>query len=96
MTQAQWLPSLALVCAGCKTNPPGGLEAGFMDAAEHHIFVRGKAQRNPLPDIGHGIRLSGMPGSKDLLSDDEIWSIVVCLRHLPPTGSCGEPEMYSY
>ena len=46
--------------------------------------------------IDNGIWPSGMPGSKGILSDDEIWSIVVYLRHLPPTGSLGEPEMYSY
>lgn len=44
--------------------------------------------------IDYGIEPSGMPGSKGILSDDEIWSIVVYLRHLPPLGSQGEPEMY--
>jgi mono/diheme cytochrome c family protein len=46
--------------------------------------------------IDNGIWPSGMPGSKGVLSDDEIWSIVVYLRHLPPAGSLGEPEMYSH
>lgn len=46
--------------------------------------------------IDYGIWPSGMPGSKGMLSDDEIWSIVVYLRHLPPAGSVGEPEMYSH
>ena len=46
--------------------------------------------------IDYGIWPSGMPGSKDILSDDEIWSIVVYIRHLPPPGSLGEPEMYSH
>jgi mono/diheme cytochrome c family protein len=46
--------------------------------------------------IDYGIWPSGMPGSKGILSDDEIWSIVVYLRHLPPAGSLGEPEMYSH
>jgi cytochrome c len=45
--------------------------------------------------IDYGIWPSGMPGSKGILSDDEMWSIVVYLRHLPPAGSLGEPEMYS-
>jgi mono/diheme cytochrome c family protein len=123
-------------------------------AAKQHIFVRGKSQKNPLPDntatltdgkeafshycvachgldgqntgvpfatrmsppvpplsgkdiqsytdgqlkwvIDYGLWPSGMPGSKDILNDDEIWSIVVYLRHLPPAGSLGEPEMYSH
>jgi mono/diheme cytochrome c family protein len=46
--------------------------------------------------IDYGISPSGMPGSKGMLSDDEIWSIVAYLRHLPPAGSLGEPEMYSH
>jgi mono/diheme cytochrome c family protein len=46
--------------------------------------------------IDNGISPSGMPGSKGILSDDEIWSIVVYLRHLPPAGSLGEPEMYNH
>jgi mono/diheme cytochrome c family protein len=45
--------------------------------------------------IANGIFPSGMPASKDLLSDEEIWSIVVYLRHLPPKGSLGEPAAYS-
>ncbi len=46
--------------------------------------------------IDYGLWPSGMPGSKGMLSDDEIWSIVIYLRHLPPAGSLGEPEMYSH
>jgi mono/diheme cytochrome c family protein len=45
--------------------------------------------------IDNGIGPSGMPGSKGILSDEEIWSIVLFLRHLPPAGSLGEPPMYS-
>ena len=46
--------------------------------------------------IDEGIWPSGMPGSKGILSDDEIWSIVMFIRHLPKAGSLGEPEMYSH
>jgi len=46
--------------------------------------------------IDYGIWPSGMPGSKNTLSDEEIWSIVLYLRHLPPAGSLGEPEMYAH
>ncbi|WP_348264039.1 cytochrome c [Telmatobacter sp. DSM 110680] len=46
--------------------------------------------------IDNGIWPSGMPGSKGTLSDEEIWSIVIYLRHLPPAGTAGEPEMYSH
>jgi len=43
----------------------------------------------------NGIAPSGMPASKEILTDDELWSIVVYIRHLPPAGSLGEPAMYS-
>lgn len=46
--------------------------------------------------IDNGIWPSGMPGSKGILSDDEIWSIVVFIRNLPAAGSQGEPEMYTH
>lgn len=45
--------------------------------------------------IENGIEPSGMPASKGILGDDEIWHIVLYLRHLPPAGSLGEPAMYS-
>jgi mono/diheme cytochrome c family protein len=45
--------------------------------------------------ISNGIFPSGMPASKDILSEEEIWSIVIYLRNLPPKGSLGEPAAYS-
>lgn len=45
--------------------------------------------------LDYGIWPSGMPGSKGTLSDDELWSIVVFLRHLPPAGSQGIPDIYT-
>ncbi len=46
--------------------------------------------------LDNGISPSGMPGSKGTLSDDELWSIVVYLRRLPPAGSQGVPDMYTH
>lgn len=45
--------------------------------------------------IDNGLWPSGMPGSKGVLTDEEIWSTVTYIRHLPPAGSLGEPAMYS-
>ena len=45
--------------------------------------------------IDNGIFPSGMPASKGILSDDEIWQIVDYVRHLPPKGSLGEPPFYN-
>ena len=139
---------------GCKARPPGKLETKTITYAKHHVFIRNKTQRNPLPDtpatwtdgkeafshycivchgmdgqftgvpfahhisppipslassevqsysdgqlkwiLDYGIWPSGMPGSKGTLSDDELWSIVVFLRHLPPAGSQGAPAVYTH
>jgi mono/diheme cytochrome c family protein len=45
--------------------------------------------------IENGISPSGMPASKGILSEDDIWTIVVYLRNLPPAGSLGEPRAYT-
>jgi len=45
--------------------------------------------------IENGISPSGMPASKGILSDEDMWNIVVYLRHLPPAGSLGEPRAYT-
>ena len=44
--------------------------------------------------IENGVAPSGMPAARGILSDDEQWSIVIYLRHLPPAGSQGEPAFY--
>lgn len=44
--------------------------------------------------IQNGISPSGMPASKGIFSDEEIWELVLYIRHLPPQGSLGEPQVY--
>jgi mono/diheme cytochrome c family protein len=44
--------------------------------------------------IDNGIRFSGMPGWKGILSDEEAWNIVVYIRHLPTKGSLGAPKVF--
>ena len=44
--------------------------------------------------IQNGISPSGMPASKDIFRDEEIWQLVLYIRHLPPKGSLGEPHVY--
>jgi mono/diheme cytochrome c family protein len=44
--------------------------------------------------IENGISPSGMPASKSIFRDEEIWQLVLYIRHLPPKGSLGEPEVY--
>lgn len=45
--------------------------------------------------IENGVSPSGMPASKGILSDEEMWQIVLYIRHLPPAGSLGDPKAYS-
>ena len=44
--------------------------------------------------IENGIRFSGMPGWKGILTDEEMWYMVRYIRHLPAKGSLGVPKVY--
>jgi mono/diheme cytochrome c family protein len=44
--------------------------------------------------IENGIYPSGMPPSRGVFSDDDMWRMVLYIRHLPPAGSLGEPAVY--
>jgi mono/diheme cytochrome c family protein len=44
--------------------------------------------------IENGIYPSGMPSSKGVFSDDDMWSMVLYIRNLPKQGSLGEPAVY--
>jgi len=43
--------------------------------------------------IQNGVAPSGMPASKAIFHDEEIWQLVLYIRHLPPVGSLGEPRV---
>ena len=143
----------AISLSGCRATPPGKLETRSVFWVKHHVTVRGKKDRNPLPStaenihagrqvfgyycvvchgrdgqntgvpfaekvappipslaagdvqnytdgqlkwiIDNGIFPSGMPASKGILSDEEMWEMVLYIRHLPPEGSLGDPRAYS-
>jgi len=44
--------------------------------------------------IQNGVSPSGMPASKDFFHEEEIWQLVLYIRHLPPKESLGEPQVY--
>jgi mono/diheme cytochrome c family protein len=44
--------------------------------------------------IENGIRFSGMPAWKGILTDEEMWYMVRYTRHLPPKGSVGAPKVF--
>jgi len=156
MERTAWISIACAACTlltACRVTTPGRAETDVAQWAKKHITVKGKDDRNPLPDsaqtlkdgkeaFGHycivchgldgqntgvpfaanmsppvpslaskevqgysdgqlkwiienGVAPSGMPASHEILNDDEMWSIVVFLRHLPPAGSLGEPHIYS-
>lgn len=45
--------------------------------------------------IENGLAPSGMPASKGILNEEDMWTLVVYIRHLPPAGSLGEPKTYT-
>jgi hypothetical protein len=42
--------------------------------------------------IGRGLWPSGRPAARGILTEEEMWSIVLYIRHLPPVGSLGDPR----
>ena len=44
--------------------------------------------------IQNGVSPSGMPASKDVFRDEEIWQLVLYIRYLPRKGSLGEPAVW--
>jgi mono/diheme cytochrome c family protein len=44
--------------------------------------------------IENGIKPSGMPGWKVILTDEEMWNMVHFIRHLPAKGSLGAPKIF--
>jgi mono/diheme cytochrome c family protein len=44
--------------------------------------------------IENGLYPSGMPASRGVFSDDDMWRMVLYIRHLPKAGSLGEPAVY--
>lgn len=44
--------------------------------------------------IDNGIRFSGMPAWRGIVSDEEAWAIVRYIRHLPPKGSLGALQIF--
>jgi mono/diheme cytochrome c family protein len=144
--------TLPFTLTGCKATPPSHAEIKVAYWTKHHITVRGKRDRNPIPAtsasvaegkelfvsycmvchgldgqntgvpfattmapgvpslasedvqaysdgqlhwiIRYGLYPSGMPPSRDEFSDDDMWAMVNYIRHLPPIGSLGEPNVY--
>jgi mono/diheme cytochrome c family protein len=89
-------------CVACHGNDGQNTGVPFVEHMSPPIPPLASAEVQTYTDgqlkwiLDYGVRPSGMPGSKGILSDDELWSIVMYLRHLPPAGSQGVPDMYSH
>jgi mono/diheme cytochrome c family protein len=143
---------IAILLTGCRAKVPGKTETAAVNWTKHHLTVRGRNDKNPVPAIPeniadgkqiftsycmvchgldgqntgvpfaetmspavsllaspqvqaytdgqlkwiieNGIYPSGMPPSKGVFSDDDMWRMVLYIRHLPKQGSLGEPAIY--
>ena len=89
--------SYCMVCHGLDAQNTG---VPFADKMEPPVPPLSSASVQAYSDgqlhwiISNGISPSGMPASKEIFHDDEIWQIVLYIRHLPAKGSLGEPEVY--
>jgi mono/diheme cytochrome c family protein len=88
-------------CAACHGLDGQNTGVPFADAMSPPVPSLASANVQSYSDgqlkwvITNGLWPSGMPASKGILTDDEMWEIVVYIRHLPPAESLGEPAMYS-
>ena len=74
------LPSASPIAKGLYQKPPQLATDGVEDDPEGVSFWK----------IKHGIRLTGMPSFKSTLSDKEIWTLALFLKHmdkLPPAAA---------
>lgn len=101
-TLADGMEAFSHYCVACHGMDGQNTEVPFADKLSPSVpslaspVVQGYTDGQLKWVIDNGIWPSGMPGSRGILSDEEVWSIVVYLRHLPPVGSLGEPEMYTH
>ena len=74
---ARGLPAASPIARGLYQNPPQMATDGVEDDSDGMSFWK----------IKHGIRLTGMPSFASTLSDKEIWTLALFLKHmdkLPP------------
>jgi mono/diheme cytochrome c family protein len=88
-------------CAACHGLDGQNTGVPFADRMSPPVPPLNSAQVQSYTDgqlqwiVENGIFPSGMPSAKGILTEREIWCIVLYIRHLPPAGSLGEPQMYS-
>lgn len=80
------------VCHGAPGRPPTAISKGMFPPAPQLFVPRDMVTADPEGEtywkVTHGIRLSGMPGFPDTLSDTQRWQVTMLVTHadkLPPT-----------
>ncbi|RXH54192.1 c-type cytochrome [Granulicella sibirica] len=101
-TRADGKDAFSHYCAACHGYDGQNTGVPFADRMSPPVPLLNSPDAQQFTDgqlkwiIDNGIWPSGMPASRGMLSDEEQWSIVVYLRHLPPAGAAGTPEMYNH
>jgi mono/diheme cytochrome c family protein len=87
-------------CYACHGLDGQGTGVPFADAMSPPVPSLASAQVQAYSDgqlywvVKNGLWLSGMPAANGILTEEEMWYIVLYIRHLPPEGSLGEPSAY--
>jgi mono/diheme cytochrome c family protein len=87
-------------CTACHGLDGQGTGVPFAEAMSPPVPPLGAPEVQAYTDgqlhwiVENGIFPSGMPAARGILNDEEIWRIVLWLRHLPPAGSLGDPPAY--
>ena len=85
-------------CVNCHGRDGQNTDVAFADRMSPPVpkltssWVQGYTDGQLRKVIAQGVSPSGMPASEGILNDDEIWKIVLYIRHLPPAGSLGDPQ----
>jgi mono/diheme cytochrome c family protein len=88
-------------CVACHGLDGQGTGVPFADAMSPPVPRLGAPDVQAYTDgqlhwvVENGLFPSGMPAARGILNDEEMWGIVLWLRHLPPPGSLGDPPAYA-
>jgi mono/diheme cytochrome c family protein len=82
--------SYCMVCHGLDGQNTGVPPVPSLASADVQAYTDGQLKWI----IENGISPSGMPPSKGDFSTEEIWHMVLYIRHLPKAGSLGTPPVY--
>ncbi len=93
------LAAAVLLC-GCKVGPPSGLERAIVVATKHHITVRNKSAKNPVPfttqNLATGKEAFGHYCVACHGLDGQSTGVPFAERMSPPLPSLASPDVQDY